>query len=285
MNKLRKGEALMLRTCNPDGTSHNGFQWPKSGLVKCPDWSAVPKCGNGLHGLLWGEGDGFMLNWKPGAVWLVVRIKESEIVHINGKIKVPKGFVEFFGCRADAVSLLQKYAPAGKTIIGGTATAGDGGTATAGYRGTATAGDRGTATAGDRGTATAGDEGTATAGDEGTAIAGGRGTATAGDRGTATAGDEGTATAGYRGTAIAGDGGTATAGVRGTATAGDRGTATAGVGGTATAGDGGCISILYCIGSSPKLLRAVFKVGENGLEPNQPYQVNGKGEPLKVSER
>jgi hypothetical protein len=55
MKKLLEGEALMIRTCNPDGTSYNGFQWPKSGPVMCPDWNMEAKCGNGLHGLLWGE--------------------------------------------------------------------------------------------------------------------------------------------------------------------------------------------------------------------------------------
>jgi hypothetical protein len=262
--KLLKGEALMLRTCNADGTSYGGFQWPKSGPVKCPDWKKRAECGNGLHGLLWGEGNGSLLNWSEGAAWLVVRIKESDAVQIGDKIKVPSGVVEFFGKADDAVALIQKYAPAGKAIV----------------RGTATAGDGGTATAGDGGTATAGDGGTATAGDGGTATAGVRGTATAGDGGTATAGVRGTATAGVRGTATAGDGGTATAGDGGTATAGDGGTATAGVRGTATAGVGGCIAILYWNGE--KCRRAVFEVGENGVEPNQPYQVNADGKPVKV---
>jgi len=65
--KLAKGEALMLRTCNPDGTSHGGFQWPKSGKVVCPDWSPAAACGNGLHGLLWGVGNGSYLNWEDAA--------------------------------------------------------------------------------------------------------------------------------------------------------------------------------------------------------------------------
>jgi hypothetical protein len=198
--KLLKGEALMLRTCNADGTSYGGFQWPKSGPVKCPDWKKRAECGNGLHGLLWGEGNGSLLNWSEGAAWLVVRIKESDAVQIGDKIKVPSGVVEFFGKADDAVALIQKYAPAGKAIVRGTATAGDGGTATAGDGGTATAGD----------------------------------------------------------------GGTATAGVRG----------------TATAGVGGCIAILYWNGE--KCRRAVFEVGENGVEPNQPYQVNADGKPVKV---
>ena len=50
--------ALVLRTCNPDMTSHNGFVWPTNGPVSCPDWRDDYSCGHGLHGLLWGEGDG-----------------------------------------------------------------------------------------------------------------------------------------------------------------------------------------------------------------------------------
>jgi len=248
MKKLKQGEALMLRTCNADGKSYGGFQWPKSGSVKCDDWNPQAECGNGLHGLLWGAGDGSLLDWSEDAAWLVVRIKESDAVQIGGKIKVPTGVVEFFGAAVDAVAMMQQYAPAGTPVVRGTATAGVRGTATAGYRGTATAGVRGTATAGDSGTATAGY----------------RGTATAGYSGTATAGDSGTATAGYSGTA--------TAGYRGTATAGDRG--------TATAGEDGVISLLYWNGEKYK--RAVFAVGEDGIEPNQPYQVDNTGKPIKV---
>ena len=184
MKKLAKGEALMLRTCKADGTSYGGFKWPNKGPVKCSDWDAKSVCGNGLHGLLWGEGNGSLLDWSETAAWLVVRIKEAQAISIADKIKVPSGVVEFFGSKVDAVAFIQKYAPAGKAVVGGTATAGDRGTATAGDRGTATAGYRGTATAGYGGTATAGDSGTATAGDSGTATAGVRGTATAGESGT-----------------------------------------------------------------------------------------------------
>jgi hypothetical protein len=180
--KLKKGEALALRTCNPDGTSYKGFQWPRSGPVTCPDWQATAACGHGLHGLLWGEGEADHLQ-SGDAAWLVIRVLASEVIDIDRKVKFPKGVVEYFGDRAGAVALIQQYAPVGSKVVFGTATAGDRGTATAGYRGTTTAGYGGTATAGDGGTATAGYGGTATAG----------------YRGTATAGDGGTATAGYGG--------------------------------------------------------------------------------------
>ena len=76
-----------------------------------------------------------------------------------------------------------------------------------------------------------------------------------------------------RGTATAGDCGTATAGDRGTATAGDSGTATAGDRGTATAGDSGTIQIKYCDGNRYRF--AVGYVGEDGIEPNVAYRVDG----------
>ena len=174
--KLKKGEVLCLRTCDKDLKGHGGFQWPKSGVVKCTDWLPKKSCGNGLHGLKWGVGDGSVLNWNEDAVWMLVAVMDKSIIDMGNKVKFPSCRVVFCGQRHDAVKFITEYAPGGSAIVSGTATAGD--------RGTATAGDSGTATAGDSGTATAGYSGTATAGD--------RGTATAGDRGTATAGDSGT---------------------------------------------------------------------------------------------
>ena len=272
---------LILRTCSADLTSHAGFRWPESGPAEAPDWRPDAECGHGLHGLLWGEGDGGLLDWSADAKWLVVEVEASEIVDVRGKVKFPRGVVVHCGDRASATAYLAEHGGAGRAIAGGAATAGYRGTATAGYRGTATAGDKGTATAGAGGTATAGDKGTATAGAGGTATAGDKGTATAGDKGTATAiaggtataGYRGTATAGYRGTATAGAGGTATAGAGGTATAGAGGTATAGAGGTATAGDGGTVGVRYWDGERYRL--ALGYVGEDGIEAGVAYRAEG----------
>ncbi len=84
---------LVLRTCDKNLQSHGGFQWPESGPVKCDDWSATPACGNGLHGLLWGEGDGSLLNWSDDAKWLVVEIEARLIVDLDRKVKFPHGNV------------------------------------------------------------------------------------------------------------------------------------------------------------------------------------------------
>jgi hypothetical protein len=245
-------------------TSRNGFKYPEKGPVVCPDWDPRPVCGNGLHGLPWGEGNASYLSFAEDAKWLVIRVKESDVVCIDGdKCKFSKGTVVYCGDRDGATSYILNHGGKGRAVVFATATAGDEGTATAGDYGTATAGNEGTATAGYRGTATAGDRGTATAGNDGTA--------TAGDYGTATAGDYGTATAGYYGTATAGYYGTATAGDRGTATAGDFGTATAGNFGTATAGNYGIIQIKYWDGKRYRILTGY--IGEDGLDPDIAYHV------------
>jgi hypothetical protein len=139
----------MLRTCNADLTSYEGFQWPASGPVECSDWSAVAECGNGLHGLLMGVGDGSLLNWSEDAKWLVVAVDAAAVVAIDSaKVKVPRGDVVYCGERGGAIARLLELGADPALIVCGTATAGWSGTATAGARGTATAGDSGTAQSG-----------------------------------------------------------------------------------------------------------------------------------------
>ncbi len=144
-----KGRALVLRTCTKDMTSRNGFKWPVSGPVECPDWVASDDCGNGLHGALLGEGDGSLFHWDADAVWQVVEIKEW--VDLRGKVKFPRGIVVHTGDRKSATDYIRDNGATG-AVIGSIVSAGDHGTATAGYGGTATAGDHGTATAGYGGT-------------------------------------------------------------------------------------------------------------------------------------
>ena len=157
---------LFIRTCKADGSAYNGFRWTlKVGAEVRPEkWSPEPECGNGLHGLKWGVGDGSLLDWDADAVWIVFSADPADVVDLNGKSKVRVARVEFVGDRLASTSYIIANGADAATCVGGTATAGDRGTATAGYGGTATAGDGGTATAGDRGTATAGYGGTATAG-------------------------------------------------------------------------------------------------------------------------
>ena len=302
-----EGYALMLRTCDRGMRSSGGFVWPRSGLVEAPDWRDDRECGGGLHGALWGCGDGSLLSWDDSAMWLVCVVREDEVRDLCGKVKVPRAYVVYAGRREEATACVyeERRGPViGHQVVegyrgaaitgdrgaaitgdlgsatagdGGTATAGDDGTATAGYSGLAMAGDGGTATAGHRGSAMAGDRGTATAGAYGTATAGSCGTAIAGSGGVATAGSYGIATAGDLGTATVSHGGTATAGNEGAATAGDFGTATAGDGGTATAGYRGEICIRWMDRSAARYRTTIGYVGEGGIEPNTPYRCDEHG--------
>ena len=95
-------KAYILRTCNADMSSRGGFVWPREGVVECPDWKPTEECGNGLHGALWGEGDGSLLEWSANAVWVVAGIEEW--IDLNGKVKFPRADVVFAGPRDEAVA-------------------------------------------------------------------------------------------------------------------------------------------------------------------------------------
>ena len=133
---------LVLRTCAADMSAHGGFVWPESGPVSAPDWSPAAVCGQGLHGLLWGCGDGSLLSWNTDAKWLVVEVLTADVVELDGKVKFPRGQVVLVGTRFEATQYLA--ARKSGAIAGLDSVAGYGGTATAGYGGTATAGDYGT---------------------------------------------------------------------------------------------------------------------------------------------
>ena len=149
--------SLILRTCHADFTSYGRFKWPKKGPVSCPDWDSRPVCGHGLHGLLWGEGNGELLNWNSGAVWQVVRVLTAEIVEIDkAKIKFPGGTVLYSGTREKATSYIYKHGGEGKRIAGLTLTGGYCSTLTGGYHSTLTGGDCSTLTGGDCSTLTGG---------------------------------------------------------------------------------------------------------------------------------
>ena len=67
----------------------------------------------------------------------------------------------------------------------------------------------------------------------------------------------------------------ATAGDGGIATAGNYGIATAGIWGTATAGNRGIVVVHYWDERTRRMRLAVGYVGEDGIEPDQPYRVEG----------
>ena len=182
-------KALVLRVCKADMTSYGGFVWPSEigSEVVAPDWIANGKCGNGLHGWLYGQGDhGCADHWRNSdAKWMVLEVALSDVVMLGGKCKFPRAVVRFVGYKSDAAAYIIANDPrsADVVVIGEHKSVGDNQSAIVGALGTATAGNSGTATAGYYGTATAGYSGTATAGDYGTATAGDYGTATAGKKG------------------------------------------------------------------------------------------------------
>jgi len=61
-------EVLILRCCEKDGTSYNGFKWPLivGAHVEPTSWNPEAVCGNGLHGWPWGLGigNGKDANWQ-----------------------------------------------------------------------------------------------------------------------------------------------------------------------------------------------------------------------------
>ena len=126
---------LILRTVDKDRKSYGGFVWPELGYVEATDWQPTESCGNGLHGFLWGEGDGSLADWSESAKWIVAEII-GEHIDLGGKVKFRAATVLFCGERIAATDFLAKSGAAEKAIIGGTATAGYGGTATAGDGGT-----------------------------------------------------------------------------------------------------------------------------------------------------
>jgi hypothetical protein len=128
----------VLRTIGPDRTSHGGFVWPASGIVTAPDWKPAAKCGNGLHGLLMGEGDGGNLNWSPDAIWQVVR-PIGEVINIGRKVKFQSCEIIFEGNRKAATDHIISLGASG-LVVGCYLTGGDRATLTGGDWATLTGG-------------------------------------------------------------------------------------------------------------------------------------------------
>ena len=295
--KLSKNEVLVLRTCNAGMISYGRFVWPELGHVEAPDWEPTEKSGNGLHGFLWGEGNGNLISWKEDAKWLVVKVNKEDLIKLDGKVKFKRGDVIYSGNRKKATKLIIKHKPEavviGVTKKGNNVHVGYGGKAIAGNYGEATAGNYGEVTAGNYGKAIVGYKGAAYAGNSGMVIAGDYGEAIAGRYGTATAGNYGEVTAGYKGTAIVGDYGKAVSGVygkaiagsygkaivgyEGKAIAGDRGEAIAGSWGKVQAGNNGVIETEYYeIDNNNRLRKVVGYIGEDGLKANVLYHLNNE---------
>jgi len=135
---ITKGKAYILRQCAPDMTSWGGFKWPESGEVSAPDWEATADCGNGLHGFLWGEGDGSLANYGSDNKWLVAEI--DEWIDLGGKVKFPRANVMFCGTMHEAAAEIRMLGAKG-AVIGSINTGGNHSINTGGYRSTNTGGN------------------------------------------------------------------------------------------------------------------------------------------------
>lgn len=92
--------SLILRKCQKNGLSSNNFYYGKVGdIVTAPDWNPIPECGNGLHGLLEGNGEWLLLY---GDDWLIIEANESDIVEIDEcKCKFRTGKILFRGSKEE----------------------------------------------------------------------------------------------------------------------------------------------------------------------------------------
>ena len=123
---------LVLRTSDANLRSYwdSSFQWPETGYVAAPDWRPSAGCGNGLHGLLWGDGDaGYLALGSTDAKWQVVEIMEYVVTSrdLSGnplKVKFPEGNVLMSTTREEATQYLYAKAPNGTRVAALTLTGG-----------------------------------------------------------------------------------------------------------------------------------------------------------------
>ena len=135
---------LFLRTTDKHGKSYCEFQWPLEvgATVTAPDWEPSTKCGNGLHGLLNGEGDSGLLSYDADALWWIV--EAADAINLDGKHKFKACRVVAFGPREEITPQLRRMT--GRAVHGliegcgyrSTLTGGDYSTLTGGYRSTLT---------------------------------------------------------------------------------------------------------------------------------------------------
>ncbi|MEZ1686543.1 hypothetical protein QVM57_34545 [Pseudomonas aeruginosa] len=116
-------------------------------VVEAPDWKKDNRCGHGLHGWLFGQGDHDCSSTvgDADAKWLVVEVDLSDLIALGGKVKFPRCTVRHIGDKASATQFLIANEPraAGVAVIGATLQAGDKELCQVGAYGTATAGEKG----------------------------------------------------------------------------------------------------------------------------------------------
>jgi hypothetical protein len=273
-------KTLVLRTCpadmiakgEMDGVKY-AMTWPRQGPVECPDWDPAPRCGNGLHGLPWGNGDWSLLSSADDAVWMVVEVDTALLVDIGGnKSKFPRGNVLFSGsrveavirvlCGSEAIVHVTKEAEAWGEKCGNSSTA-----ASSGYSSKAASSGNSSTAASSGYSSTA-----ASSGNSSTAASSGNSSTAASSGYSSTA-----ASSGYSSTA-ASSGNSSTA-----ASSGDYSTAssdgqsgiaaTIGNNGRAKAGQGGLIVVTYWVEAEQRYRACVGNVGEDGVKADTWYRV------------
>ena len=107
---------LIVRCCDKDGKSHNGFQWPKAGKVYPEYCKPDTSCeSGGLFGWPWGVGLGIGKDPEFNGVWIVFSAPKEQVFFIDGKVKVSANRPEdvdaevvYFGSWHEAMELTRK---------------------------------------------------------------------------------------------------------------------------------------------------------------------------------
>ena len=108
LSMTTQSHVLVLRTSNHNGKAHGGFQWPTTGIVEAPDFINSTDCGNGLHGIVWPNNDFSNIINYDNPLWQVVKVLQSDIIQLNGKVKFPRGEVVYSGDFAVAFTMVSK---------------------------------------------------------------------------------------------------------------------------------------------------------------------------------
>ena len=147
----KSAPVLLLRTCEADGGSYGGFKWPLTvgAEVSCPDWNPVAECGNGLHGLINGQGDWSLVPITPGRKIIVFEAVGTVVKLSNGtKAKCAKAIVRWAGESKDWAQALGFIWATNNAKPEASATGDSGHASATGYSGHASAtGDSGHASA------------------------------------------------------------------------------------------------------------------------------------------
>ncbi|MDE1971469.1 MAG: hypothetical protein KGI50_07895 [Patescibacteria group bacterium] len=277
-----KKTALVLRCNASDMSSYGGFIWPGVGQVaECPDWVPDTECGNGLHGWLYGHGDSSTSEYVgiPDAKWLVVEVNEEDIIDLGRKVKFPRGIVRYVGDKAGATGYLTEHEPrsANDAVIGLVKTVGNNQSVMGGNYSVLTGGHHSILTGGNYSTLTGGYRSTLTGGHGSTLTGGLCSTLTGGHYSTLTGGHVSTLTGGDYSTLTGGDWSTLTGGDWSTLTGGHNSTLTGGDYSTLTGGDWSTLSIKWFDYKTNRERISIAYVGEDGIEPNVAYKLDGQG--------